>query len=286
MARERTRTAQDLVDVIALMPWWLGCALALVSYLLLHAIAGQQGSSSFIPGEVGNVVVQPFWTSLATVGQYLVPVLFLVAAAASAIRRRQRKNLLANAARSKSADALKGISWQEFAILVGEAFRLQGYQVSETGRAGAYGGVDLVLRKGTEKFFVQCKQWKAFTVSVKIVRDLYGVMAANGAAGGFMVTSGSFTEEARAFASGRNIQLMDGQALVTHIKQAQATRQVGSSQPTLPTVARPKAVVQPLCPLCSKPMVRRAAKQGPAAGGAFWGCVDFPVCRGTRQNVL
>lgn len=34
----------------------------------------------------------------------------------------------------------------------------------------------------------------------------------------------------------------------------------------------------PLCPKCGKPMVRRKS-----ARGEFWGCQDFPECRGTRN---
>jgi restriction system protein len=86
---------------------------------------------------------------------------------------------------SKGADALNGMSWREFELLVGEAFRLQGYKVTEQGGAGPDGGVDIVLRKGSDTFLVQCKQCKAFKVSVGVVRELYGVMAAQGAAGGF-----------------------------------------------------------------------------------------------------
>ena len=229
-------------------------------------------------------MVQSFWRGLATAGQYFVPILCLAGAAMSAYRRHQRQALVANAGSGKAADALDGISWQEFEILVGEAFRLQGYQVAETGGAGPDGGVDLVLRKGGEKFLVQCKQWKAFTVGVTIVRELYGVMAANGAAGGFVVTSGRFTDEAKTFAQGRNVTLIDGPALLKLIQQAKAARQSGNKEPVTPVAASPKAVMQPLCPSCSKPMVRRTAKKGGTAGSTFWGCVDFPACRGTRQN--
>ena len=77
-----------------------------------------------------------------------------------------------------------------------------------------------MLRKGSEKYLVQCKQWKAFSVGVNIVRELYGVMAASGAAGGFVVTSGRFTKEASAFANGRNVKLLDGPRLHEMIKQA------------------------------------------------------------------
>lgn len=46
-----------------------------------------------------------------------------------------------------------------------------------------------------------------------MVRELYGVMAVSGAVGGFVVTSGVFTQEAKDFASGRNIELVDGAEL-------------------------------------------------------------------------
>ncbi len=42
----------------------------------------------------------------------------------------------------------------------------------------------------------------ALKVGVDVVRELYGVMAAKGATGGFVVTSGRFTEDAKAFAQG------------------------------------------------------------------------------------
>lgn len=48
-------------------------------------------------------------------------------------------------------------------------------------------------------------------------------MAAEGAAGGFVVTSGRFTKEAEAFASGRNIQLVDGTVLKRWIAQHRNT---------------------------------------------------------------
>ena len=146
------------------------------------------------PGQLGAMVVQTFGKTLATIGQYLLPLICLAGAGISAWRRRERAALVQNVVQSKSADALDGMTWQQFEQLVGEAFRLQGYTVTETGGGGADGGVDLVLSKGGEKFLVQCKQWRAFKVGVDVVRELYGVMAARGAAGGFVVTSGRFTD--------------------------------------------------------------------------------------------
>lgn len=39
----------------------------------------------------------------------------------------------------------------------------------------------------------------------------------------------------------------------------------------------------PSCPLCGKPMIRRAIKRGTRTGQYFWGCSDYPVCQGTRR---
>ena len=220
MARKKNSTAADLMDLVALLPWWVGCAFAVMSYVLLHRVATQDVSMTTTPGQVGTAVSHAIWTALALVGQYVLPLLCLAGAAVSSYGRKKRKDLVATVTSSPAADILDGITWKEFELLVGEAFRLKGYQVTEYGGSGPDGGVDLVLRKGSEKYLVQCKQWKAFSVGVNIVRELYGVMAASGAAGGFVVTSGRFTKEASAFANGRNVKLLDGPRLHEMIKQA------------------------------------------------------------------
>jgi restriction system protein len=71
----------------------------------------------------------------------------------------------------------------------------------------------MALARGNERFLVQCKQWRAQSVSVLALRELHAVMAAEGAVGGFAVTLGTFSMDARKFASGRNIELIDGRGL-------------------------------------------------------------------------
>ncbi|WP_338828331.1 topoisomerase DNA-binding C4 zinc finger domain-containing protein [Bradyrhizobium sp. 27S5] len=39
----------------------------------------------------------------------------------------------------------------------------------------------------------------------------------------------------------------------------------------------------PVCPRCGSAMVRRTARRGRNAGGAFWGCSRYPRCTGTRS---
>lgn len=288
MARRRkTSPLEDLLEVVAMLPWWAGVALALVLYLVLHASAGQPAQIAVQPGQIGGALAKSIFSSLASVFQYIAPLICLVGAAVSAFQRRHRRALVAEVTHSEAADALDGMTWQEFEMLVGEAFRLQGYSVAETGGGGADGGIDLMLTKGSEKVLVQCKQWKAYRVGVAVVRELYGVMAAKGAAGGFVVTSGRFTEDAIAFAAGRNIKLIDGERLRAMIRQARqaAPRRV---EPAVERSSQgqgrspePEAA-SPACPVCSRPMVKRSARRGANVGGEFWGCSAFPSCRGTR----
>ncbi|GAB4175535.1 MAG: hypothetical protein Fur0039_18070 [Rhodocyclaceae bacterium] len=203
------------------MPWWVGVVLAIASYLLLHHWAAQPVTATAQSGQVGTMVTQTLWPTLAGVGQYVLPLICLAGAGVSAWRRNERRQRVADVLQSHAA-VLDGMSWQQFEKLVGEGFRLEGYRVAETGGGGADGGVDLVLTRGAENFLVQCKQWRASRVGVDVVRGLYGVMAARGATGGFVVTSGRFSDDAAAFAEGRNIGLMDGTELHALIRRTQA----------------------------------------------------------------
>lgn len=283
MARKKkTSPLEDMMDLVALLPWWGGVVVAIVGYLVLHRMAAPLKVEAVQPGQLSQLMTVSIITGLASIGQYLVPMVGLVGAALSFIRRRQREALIDDVAESKSANALDGMSWREFELLVGEAYSLQGYRVTETGGGGADGGIDLVLAKGGEKFFVQCKQWKAYKVGVDVVRELYGVMAAKGATGGFVVTSGRFTSEAKAFADGRNVQLVDDTKLFALIKQVKLSQATKQSTATTPLQSVNPVASEPTCPQCGSSMVKRTARKGGNAGGDFWGCSKFPICRGVR----
>lgn len=290
--RSRGGAADGLVEVIGRLPWWIGVTLAMAAYFLFHWLAGRPVPALTPPAKIGDALLPMLVAQFSFWLQYVVPLLCLIGAAVSVISRRKRAALAGTVTSSSTAQALEDMSWMEFETLVGEAFRLQGYQVREQGGAKADGGVDLVLRKGSETFLVQCKQWKAFKVGVDVVRELYGVMAAQGAAGGFVVTSGRFTGDAIAFADGRNVRLVDGPKLFGLMQQVKAARGQGSREvaPTPDRVPPAKAQIAsgsavaaaPACPKCSGPMVKRTAAKGNTAGSQFWGCSTFPACRGTR----
>jgi len=274
MSREKQSLFENIAGLAAKMPWWIGVLLALISFLILHSIAGIHVTPSMKPGQMGGFAVKQFYVTVAIFFQMIIPFAFLLGAIGSVIKNRKRGMLFTGASRSSSPARINTLSWSEFEMLVGEAFRMQGYAVTETGGGGADGGVDLELRKGNEIFLVQCKQWRAYKVSVNTVRELYGVMAARGAAGGYVVTSGRFTEDARAFASGRNIELIEGDELHAMIQSVESA----GTHPTGHAVSN----LTPACPICNSVMIKRIAKKGPNPGSAFWGCPKYPACRGAR----
>lgn len=270
-----------------MLPWWVGSTLAVVAYVVLHRYASADVPTNVSPGQVGQMVFGQMTKVLAFYGQFIIPLLLLAGAAASFFGRRKREGLVRDAGGDRSGATLRALSWKDFELLVGEAFRMRGFSVVETGGGGYDGGIDLQLKKGSEVFLVQCKQWRAYKVSVNVVRELFGVMASQGATGGFVVTSGTFSADARSFVEGKNIELIDGSALQGMIERVSCAQPEmmsvrGVSNRAEPHLQTTALVMEPTCPRCGSAMAKRIAKQGSKAGGAFWGCTAFPKCRGVR----
>lgn len=281
MARRRDRkgAADDLLAIAARLPWWASLLIAAVTFVVLHQIAGQDVGTATSTKDIGAVAARGLYRALANFGQYILPLIFIVGAVVSVLGQRRRQALVLKVAESDSPAALNEMTWREFEGLIQEAFRLRGYSVRRVGGDGPDGGVDLILDRGAEKVLVQCKQWRALRVGVGVVRELYGVMAAQGAAVGIVVTSGSFTAEAVEFASGRNVRLIAGPELMELIREAKASAPREGS--ALGPQSSSSSIAGPRCPRCANPMVRREAKRGASVGRAFYGCSRYPACRGT-----
>jgi len=229
--------------------------------------------------------------TFALFGQLLFPAGFLFGAVVSFFKQKKNKQLhesIANHSpaetKSSALQTVERLTWQEFEMLVGESFRRKGYSVEETGGGGADGGIDLAMSLNGQRYLVQCKQWKTFKVGVKVVREFFGVMVANGAKGGFVVTSGVFTQEAASFAEDKNITLIDGEKLLKIINAAHAGKSTEQRiSPAGQVLSNPSLKEEngsfPVCPRCNNAMVKRTAKQGVNAGKEFWGCSQYPKCK-------
>lgn len=220
-----------------------------------------------------EVPMQIITPTISTAILYLLRFLALVlcfAAVASLFRRWSRTKLFKT---RNDLQSIRDLSWQDFERYVGEAYRRKGYTVEETG-PGADGGIDLIARKNGETVLVQCKHWRARRVGVRVARELFGLVKAQGAANGVLVTSGTFTPEALEFAKQTHLDLVDGEGLV------RLTQGIPRPLDAPDEHASPNET--PSCPRCQSPMVKRKAKKGRHAGDEFWGCSKFPNCRGKR----
>jgi restriction system protein len=282
MARKKPSFVEDLIDTTSKFPWQAGVVLAAVTYLALHYFA-TRAPLPMNPAELkgmgksmADAIAQGVIATVTSVLQYVLPLLLLLGSLISFMRRRRQGELHRQVASDPAANALEKMTWREFEGLAAEAFRKEGYRVVERGGDSPDGGVDLELHMGNDKYLVQCKQWKTSKVGVATVRELYGVMTAERAIGGFVVASGAFTDDAKEFAEGRSIKLVDARRL---------RAMIGSPAPVEPAgtpVPAPEAAI-PTCPKCGSQMVRRTAKTGSNAGNQFWGCSKFPACRGVRN---
>lgn len=256
MARPKSR--------IQRLPWWSFLVFGSVVYAVLSNIKVFYTPSSRVQANLLN-----------TISMLAVPLgttLLFFAVIKFVIEKRERRKRRALMVRQTRLGSLRGLSWQEFEQLVGEAYSQLGYRVIENYKGGADGGVDLVMHKNGQTTLVQCKRWKSNRVGVTLVREHLGVITAAGAQNGIVVCSGGFSKSARNFAQKCGITLVDGDALMKLLFA------VGGNSVDRVDVAANSSVV---CPNCSSTMVKRTARRGQKSGEEFYGCSQYPSCKAT-----
>ena len=141
-------------------------------------------------------------------------ILLLLAAAVWALKR-QRRALDRYAAAARARRALAHMSWPDVELAISDYVRGRDFAVAETERAQQDGAADLLVTRLDEYYLVRSRHWRDATVGAGAVREFQQVMAARHAAGGFIVTSGSFSPEARELAREGQIELIDGEQLAS-----------------------------------------------------------------------
>src|SRR3954469_4833869 len=158
---------ESLFAVLSRQPWWL-------SVLVAGALFGS--AQIFLPGMIAAAIAIPFlgiafyagWRQLRAPGATDV------------------EALLAR---------IHNMPWENFSPVISEAFRRDGYTVSEVFK----GAVDLQLDKAGRTTLVSCKRWKAAQSGVGPLRDLLEAKNAQDAAECIYVAAGDFTANARDF---------------------------------------------------------------------------------------
>ncbi len=260
---------ETIPEVLVKLHWSVSAVLGVGSFAVMRWV---------LPAHFADQPFTASWSSMSRGFAWIPLLVFGGLAAISALRASIKRRLVD---RQHSLESLRKVTWQQFELMVAEAYQRKGYQVEESLRGGADGGIDLVLRKQGRTYLVQCKNWRKQSVGAPIVREQLGLRIHHQADGSIIITSGHFTREAIAFAEANEIELVDGSALLELIKGVQ--RPLNNEPSVLATKATSPGS-DPICPRCGSAMVLRKARRGANAGNTFWGCSTYPQCRGTLDS--
>ena len=175
----------SLFAVLLRSPWWVAGLVA----------AGAFGATRlFLPTEFAAFAALPFAVMAAYVAW---------------------KQLRAPSGRRIAArlERLRAMSWDEFAQAIEKGFSRDGYTVKRLGGKGA----DFELVQGSRRTLLACKRWKATRSGIEPLRDLEAVRRAREASDCIYVATGEVTAQARAFATERNIRVLEGAELAGKI---------------------------------------------------------------------
>ena len=113
-------------------------------------------------------------------------------------------------------EAVRAMSWSEFASALESGFRRDGYDVSRLAGAAA----DFEIAKEGRRAVVAGKRWKVARTGVEALRDLEGAKDAREAHESIYVIAGDLTDNARAFAAQKRIRLIAGPELARLVPDA------------------------------------------------------------------
>lgn len=172
---------------------------------------------------------------------------------------------------SWSLKVIQEIEWKRFEDLSMGYYLEKGILARSTS-LGADGGVHIKLYQddtGQPTSLVQCKSWSSRPIGVKAIREFIGVLTHEKIPKGFFMTSGEFTDDAKKTAKAKQVNLINGEMLLSMIMRLPV-----ASQEKLLALAIAGDYKTPTCSQCGIKMISKESKRGP-----FWGCVNFPKCR-------
>lgn len=263
------RKDEGLLELLILLPWWVSVVASASSYIFLVFLVPILAGDS-----AGLTAVATGLSPVASIFSFAL----LVPAPFSYLRQRRKRRLLDA---QKNSDSIRSLSWREFEELLAEAYRRKGYSVVENTKLGPDGGIDIRLFKDDQLHLVQCKHWKTQKVSVNVVREMLGLVKAESAVRGIVITSGSYTQEATKFALNQPLELIGAHELYELISSVQKPHDEIGAISWIGAEQQP-SIITKTCPSCGSKLVARVARKGISSGNTFYGCASFPKCRYTE----
>lgn len=120
-------------------------------------------------------------------------------------------------------DDIYNLTPMEFKNWCADFLWKEGYSDISVSSKGLDGGKDIICKKGTDIYFVECKPYKynknaELKIDMNAAKELIGSMVGCNITNGVLITTGIFTEEALRYINtlptNYNLQLYDGKDLV------------------------------------------------------------------------
>ena len=167
---------RSLFNILSRSPWWLSVLIAAAVFMAVR---------QFMPDYAALAATLPFLGIAGYAGW--------------------RQSRVPNPERvAEMLAALRAMSWQEFAAIMEAAFRSDGYAVAVLTR----GGADFELRKSGRVVLACCKRWKVAQTGMEPLRELLLEKETAGAQECIYVTAGDLSQNARQFATQKEIRLL------------------------------------------------------------------------------
>jgi restriction system protein len=198
----------NIIDFLAQIPWWISVTLSASFYILLKFVVPYFEAQSNLVHEV-HVSLGPVLAPVVALA-LLTPVTFSFL---KSNRKRKFNDL------KEEIELIQALPWRKFKEMVTESYRRKGYIIMEDSLFSSDPSIDLVIRQSTNLYLVQCRYWQHRKLGIREVKNLYSLMHDKQASGVYMLTAGIFTYEARHYAAGRPITLLDGIELVELLRE-------------------------------------------------------------------
>lgn len=172
---------ETLFQVLKRSPWWLSVVIAM-------GLAG--ALQVFLPMEFAIASGLPF----LVIGIYAAWL---------------QRGVPGEAKTVQILESLRALTREDFAALMEDAFRRDGYAVSRHEGDGA----DIVGRKGAMTTVVAYKRWKVAQTGVGPLKELREAARALGASGRAYIVGGELSDTARQYAADNGVEIIEGAGL-------------------------------------------------------------------------
>lgn len=203
---ERSQRRDEMLEILTewtapifgVIPVWISVPIALLGWVVIYFYWTMKVSSATPVNQFGLILGAVFAGATLSAGyrgwQF----------------RRNRERFVADRLNSS---VLSQLSDDHFKRLVANLYREEGQVLEELEDNAPERGFDLTLHYDGQKTIVHYCLGKDCKVGVQKVRELFGIQAHEEAVKSVLITRGIFTEQARKFATGKPMELIDGAKL-------------------------------------------------------------------------